>query len=469
MNAKVFSLGGVIFTMFLQTFSTYFFLQKHNVLIFLLLCFSNSSFAAWNLDFLLPSLNSQVYSTATGNTHSISIGYSSQAIDIASAIPVPPLPPGRNLRIRVLAPPGTAIASIWAQSNEWQGRPIPTGQTYANVGSFPLMGSFDTDPGDLCKQQNATSSPAIPACPTGRNLIYFDDLHPAGGGLNDQLYGNGSPAYPPLTEARYLYFVLTHPINAIDSFKLQSLRISLFITDTVAYNNWLSQRPWAGGSSNNITGIGGDIATITQPIVDTNAPSNNNNAQTPSIITNPIIPVNNDTVIVNDADFERGKRYCIDNPLPCGLSRIRQEDIDTAIELAKKECLDDPASCGINTQITDTDEQIIQTACQQDPASCGIAQGGEEQCTDADFATVRDACQQDPSSCGIDINNSEQNIGQVSADLKIILPLLTYTPLVGDPVSLRANFQAYENKSEADNLLFELIDFEILETEEPTQ
>ena len=221
-----------------------------SILTAVLLLNSTQSYAVWTRDYILPPLSTNTYTEATESSILLSVAYSSQSAP-PNNMPTVPLGKGQNMRIRVLAPPGVASVSIRAESNNWQG-PSP--------GTFPIMASFDTDPGELCPIQSGigTSCSGV----SGK-YVYFDDLHPAGGGLNEQMYGSGHPGYTPLNQPRYLYFVLYHPTGAREQFQFESLRISMLVTDVDAYNTWRSARPWAGGSTiNSNTGIEGDDAIV---------------------------------------------------------------------------------------------------------------------------------------------------------------------------------------------------------------
>jgi len=236
--------------------------------LFTFILFSHQAQAAFTRDYILPPINSSNYEIATGESLLLKISYSSQS-NPPNNIPTVPLGQSQSMRIRVLAPPGVASASIRAESNNWQG-PTP--------GTFPLMGSFDHDPGQLCEIATGNGSKCGNISGT---FIYFDNLHPAGGGLNEAMYGSGSPAFTPLDTARYLYFVLYHPAGAREQFKFESLHFSMLITDVNAYNTWRAARPWAGGpTSNSLSGVDGDdiiiqpdpIVIEQEPVVNTPSP-----------------------------------------------------------------------------------------------------------------------------------------------------------------------------------------------------
>ena len=200
----------------------------------------------WENDYVLPQLDAAHYPAAYSNPFPHYVSYSIDAMQMENRIPINrPIQPGRPLRIRVLAPPGTAGVSIGGESGFWQG-------SGGNDPSHrPAFAAFDYDPGDM------VSSPLHrPSGQIGDGKVYFSDLQSAAGGLSLPMYGTGSPNHPALDEARYLYFILFNPQASV-RFSFVSLGFSFMITDTEKYMAWRNARPWAGGSpSNSVDGIG---------------------------------------------------------------------------------------------------------------------------------------------------------------------------------------------------------------------
>ncbi|WP_198284618.1 hypothetical protein [Beggiatoa alba] len=218
-----------------------------------MLGFISPSTWAWDNDYVLPTLSSQTYPIISSVPNFFSVTYSSQST--SSPMPITSIKQGKSLRIAILVPPGVTAVSIGAESNQWQGVGSSSGGYVA--GTYPVMGSFSTDPGELCTSTRQVDSAGNEMCGnvTG-NFIYTSELHAAAGGLSDSLYGAPGSTSTVLTTPRYMYFVLYHPVNALDSFKFASLTISFVVSDLTLYSAWRSARPWAGGSSTSLDGIG---------------------------------------------------------------------------------------------------------------------------------------------------------------------------------------------------------------------
>lgn len=192
---------------------------------------------AWSHDVTVPAVNGSTYTEANASSRVITVSYSSQS---SMQVPVPMVFPGETLRIRTLAPPGVSSIAIRAESNTWQ--------------NGAVMNSYDSDPGVFRESTRSSGSP-------GDGNVYINDLHAAGGGLNEYLYGNGSPAFAALTEPRYTSFVLYNPPTGVN-FTLVSLHITFLIGNVDAYTAWRNARSWNGGSGN-ADGIGETAATAT--------------------------------------------------------------------------------------------------------------------------------------------------------------------------------------------------------------
>ena len=197
----------------------------------------------WDHDVVLPPIDAETYPAASGPSLLISRRYASQAQSQKDRVPLPQIRPGQSLRIQVLVPPGVASASIKAESNQWQG-----GAGSGNDNA-PAMLGCEHDSGDYQSHPLQRPSGGF-----GDGQIYFSDLHPAGGGLNEQLYGNGSPMNPPVAEPCYVYFYFYNPLSSV-MFTFETMSISMLVTDTGLYNAWRAPRPWAGGASPDHDGI----------------------------------------------------------------------------------------------------------------------------------------------------------------------------------------------------------------------
>ncbi|MDM8546653.1 hypothetical protein QUF61_09195 [Candidatus Venteria ishoeyi] len=191
---------------------------------------------SWDFDYLLPPLDATSYPQIGHNNSLLEVGYT------GANMPVRTVTPGRRLRIRVLAPPGTTYVAISGESNNWQGG------AGNNPLQKPVVGGFDYDPGiyrirPIQRPQDASNG-----------NLYFSDLHPVTAALNEPLYGTGSPVYPALDEPRYLHFILYNPAGSLQ-LNFGSLKFSMLIGDANAYNTWRNARPWAGGGSTDVDGI----------------------------------------------------------------------------------------------------------------------------------------------------------------------------------------------------------------------
>lgn len=197
----------------------------------------NQAGAAFSIDLTIPSLNTTYYKQATSTQHTIYAEYAQNGTPPNNMI-VQTLQAGATMHIKVLLPPGTKQAVIRGESNDWIG----------STGKQPVIGILN---------QEITG-----ACPISTDGVSYSCsgvlLSPPSGGLSSQLYvGN------ELTLPQYAHFVLHNPSTS--TFTFSTLAITTQITNTTAYNAWLSARPWAGGAStNSIDGVGD--TTVVTPI-----------------------------------------------------------------------------------------------------------------------------------------------------------------------------------------------------------
>ena len=192
---------------------------------------------AWDYNYVLPAINSDFYKHAERDNTLLDVSFNQ------SNMPIRTILPGRKMRIRMLAPPGTVYAAVSGESNNWQGG---AGNSQLDK---PVVGGFDYDPGSY-----RTNPIQRPDGGGNGGLLYFSDLEGVTAALNKPVYGNGSPMYTMLDEARYVYFVLYNPTGSV-VFTMGTLRIVLLVRDADLYNAWRSQRPWAGGTSSDEDGI----------------------------------------------------------------------------------------------------------------------------------------------------------------------------------------------------------------------
>ena len=159
---------------------------------------------------------------------------------------------GETLLLKVLVPPGVAKVSITAQSNGWQCAPdILDEEGNVIVSTWdrcPRMDGFEAYPGEICQTEPTDSNPS--PCGAG-DYVYPDVLHTVTARLSDILFPT-EVTKKEATEVSYSYFVLYQPKDAQGVFiPTSSYGLDYGISDPVAYNAWLSQRPWAGGSQGN--------------------------------------------------------------------------------------------------------------------------------------------------------------------------------------------------------------------------
>lgn len=184
---------------------------------------------AWDYEYVLPPHTADLYTPAAVGKewHAVNFSCSSQN----QPSPMRPLLPGQTLRFKILAPPGTVEASIYGESNQWQGQASSAGSTWKVPGTYPLVGSFYYDGAFCLSSGDSSNCNGQPG-----SFVHPSQLHPVWGGLNEPIYDRHSN--PMIKEARYLYFVLYHQPQAAKPFRFNRLNIGLLIQDTKLYNAW---------------------------------------------------------------------------------------------------------------------------------------------------------------------------------------------------------------------------------------
>jgi hypothetical protein len=186
----------------------------------------------WNLDYSLP-INAKNYPRAQEGSNKFAIN---TAYEVKR-----PIPRGQALRLKVLIPPGTSLAKISAQSNDWQCGPDlknAAGQIIVpSIKRCPIMAGFDRDSGALCTT-NPTANKPTPCGPGP--FVYPKDLHTVTARLLDILYPTSPNSPQVATEASYAYFVFYNQPQTSEKFEFSShLGISFGISDVKRYNQWV--------------------------------------------------------------------------------------------------------------------------------------------------------------------------------------------------------------------------------------
>ncbi|MDD5277907.1 MAG: hypothetical protein PHR16_17775 [Methylovulum sp.] len=165
-----------------------------------------------------------------------------------------------------------------------------------------------------------------------------------------------------------------------------------------------------------------------------------------------------------DGSTQQGIEQCKQNPVSCGIQVNANTDGST--QQGIEQCKQNPAACGIQVNAnTDGSTQQGIEQCKQNPISCGIQVNAN---TDGSTQQGIEQCKQNPVSCGIQVTTATGNpnmttVATVSSNLNLQIPYLVYQPIIGEPVNLWALLGVYKNTSEQGRLLFELLDFNVVE------
>jgi len=218
-----------------------------NILFIISIIVSTSIFSQNFVDYTLPELNRTSFPLEedglvlsvhpeVGEYFTKSINYSISASP--ANIPFAPLPQGQIMRIKILLPPGCYGASMAAQSNHWQS---------ATTETMTRLGAGDYDMGTEYRHNETRPIDGNGNKVYGDHIIYYDDLHLAGGGWNDPLFGVSVPiGAPQLTEPTYAYNYLYFPVGNTQSqnFEFASFTISYSVSDYEMYKKWVLAQGW---------------------------------------------------------------------------------------------------------------------------------------------------------------------------------------------------------------------------------
>lgn len=175
----------------------------------------------------LPEINAENFPSLSGTNGLISVNYSVQAFPV-STIPFQPLQNGRLMKINVFVPPGCSAVSVAGTSNWWN----------APGGDYELltrMGVADFDMG------NSYSHIDRPIGVIDDGVIYKSDLHVAGGGWNESIFGGTGVSRPVVTAPTTMYAYLHYPAGNTNNngyFVFASFDISFMIMDVELYTEW---------------------------------------------------------------------------------------------------------------------------------------------------------------------------------------------------------------------------------------
>jgi hypothetical protein len=178
-----------------------------NILLFLFS--ANCKATPYGSEYFFPSNSKDFFQESTQDFELLQLNFNT------SNMPIQKLSSGSSFRIGLLLPAGISVASISAQSNDWQG---------GGASVFPVMATFDYDPGDLCLVG-------------GSNCVDPTQLTATSSALSREFYGK-SPRGASLTEERMVYFVLYYPFGSSRSFSFSSLSLSMVIGDRNLYEQW---------------------------------------------------------------------------------------------------------------------------------------------------------------------------------------------------------------------------------------